>query len=160
MAAAPGLGHPAAAPQTTAPAFQGLRLDGSEFDSAELAGGFVLLDFWGVWCAPCIGAFPKLSRLHDDYADRNFKVVGLAVLSGTPDEVAEFLEPYGVTYPIVVVERDVPDSFLVLSYPTYVLLGPDGKILRIYQGQPNDLYELVSEELERVLPPAAAGDSR
>ena len=68
----------------TAP-FQGLRLDGTLFDSAELAGGFVLLDFWGVWCPPCIGAFPKLSRLHDDYSERGFQVVGLAVLSGTPD---------------------------------------------------------------------------
>ncbi len=152
LAAWPAAGQPAPAAGGRAPAFQGLRLDGSEFDSAELAGGFVLLDFWGVWCPPCIGAFPKLSHLHDEYSARGFQVLGLAVLSGTPDEVARFLEPYDVTYPIVVVERAVTEAFRVLAFPTYVLLGPGGEIARRYDGQPNDLYEIVAEDLERLLP--------
>lgn len=136
------------------PPFQGIRLDGTEFDSAELAGGFVLLDFWGVWCPPCIGAFPKLSRLHDEFAERGFQVIGLAVLSGTPDEVSEFIESYEVTYPIVVVEPEVPDSFDVLAFPSYFLVGPQGEIVRRYQGQPNDLHELVSGDLESLVPAA------
>ncbi len=134
-----------------APAFVGLRLDGSDFDSAELAGGYVLLDFWGVWCPPCIGAFPKLSRLHDDFSEHGFRVIGLAVLSGTPEEVAEFVSGHDLTYPIVVVEREVADAFDVLAYPAYFLIGPDGSIVRSYRGQPTDLYEIVARDLERFL---------
>ena len=140
-----------AEPSDDAPRFVGLRLDGGEFDSAELGGGYVLLDFWGAWCPPCIGAFPKLSRLHRDFSKRGFQVVGLAVLSGTPEEVAEFIADYDVAYPIVVVEREVADAFDVLAYPAYFLVGPGGEILRRYPGQPTDLYEIVARDLERFL---------
>lgn len=155
LTSASGADQPAAATADPPPAFQGLRLDGSPFDSGDLLGGFVLLDFWGVWCPPCIGAFPKLSRLHDDFSNRGFQVVGLAVLSGTPEEVAEFLEEFDVTYLVVVVERDVPRLFNVLAYPSYFLLGPAGEIVKAYQGQPNDLYELVAADLEALLPAPA-----
>ena len=49
------------------------------------------------------------------------------------------------------VENDVPELFDVLSYPTYYLLRPDGTIARRYQGQPNDLYELVAADLDDLL---------
>ncbi len=155
VAAMPALAQPDEPTAGPAHSFQGLRLDGSEFDATELQGSFVLLDFWGVWCPPCIDAFPKLSRLHDDYSERGFQVVGLAVLSGTPEEVAVFLEDHDVTYPVVVVELDVPELFDVLAYPTYILVGPEGEILETYRGQPTDLYEIVAEDLEAAL--GAAG---
>ena len=58
------------------------RLDGGSFDAGELAGRAVLIDFWAVWCAPCIAAFPQLSRLHDDFGGSDFQVLGVAVYSG------------------------------------------------------------------------------
>ncbi len=145
---------PATKPERT---FEGVRLNGSPFESSELDGGIVLLDFWGSWCPPCIKAFPKLSRLHDDYAERGFQVVGLAVKSGTAEEVAAFLESHGVTYPIVLVDTQVPDLFGVQAYPTYFLLGESGQILEAFHGIPTDLYEHYSALLEPLLPAASEG---
>jgi thiol-disulfide isomerase/thioredoxin len=156
---------PAGAESTTPDAqpttsFRGTGLDGSEFDSSELGGRIVLLDFWGVWCPPCIRAFPKLSRLQDDYGDRGFQVLGLAVLSGTPEAVAGFLEEHQVTYPIVLIETEVADSYGVLSYPTYLLLGRDGEILERYESVPADLYAEVAADLEALLPAPVPDDPR
>ncbi len=145
--------QPALEADDPAPAFTGIGLDGAAFDSEVLAGEFYLLDFWGVWCPPCIRAFPKLTRLHHDYATRGFQVVGLAVLSGTTEEVAAFLDDHEVSYPIVLVETEVPDSYGVLAYPAYYLVDADGDIVRRYQAVPQDLYEVVAEDLEALLGP-------
>ena len=67
--------------------FTATRLDGRPFDAAELEGRAVLLDFWAVWCTPCIAAFPHLGRLQHDFGGRDFQVLGVAVHSGTPDDV-------------------------------------------------------------------------
>lgn len=136
------------------PSFAGTRADGTPFDSTELEGKAFLVDFWGTWCPPCIAAFPKLSRLHADFGPRGFQVVGLAVLSGTPEEVTAFLADYDVTYPIVLVEREVPDSFDVVQYPSYLLVGADGALVASYPSRPGDLYGAVAADLELLLPPA------
>lgn len=151
-------GDPPVAGEPT-PAFAGTRADGTPFDSLELEGQAFLIDFWGTWCPPCIDAFPKLSRLHEDFGRRGFQVVGLAVLSGTPEEVTAFLADYDVTYPIVLVEREVPDSFDVLQYPSYFLVGADGSLVTSYPSRPGDLYEAVAADLERLLPIASDGDA-
>jgi thiol-disulfide isomerase/thioredoxin len=130
------------------PVFEALRLDGTRFDSEELRGKTVLLDFWGTWCPPCIAAFPKLSSMHDQLGDADFQVLGLTYDSGTPEEVTDFLGDHRVTYPVVVIDEAVLDTFAVDYFPTYVLLGPDGRILETWKGQQTDLRRRVERLLD------------
>ena len=52
---------------------------------SDLKGDYVLLDFWGSWCGPCIGECPKVSTLYNHYHGKkfegggDFEVVGVAV---------------------------------------------------------------------------------
>ena len=36
---------------------------------AELKGKFVIIDFWGTFCLPCIRAFPKLENKQKRFGD-------------------------------------------------------------------------------------------
>src|SRR5262245_62874799 len=67
---------------TPAPTFTLPDLDGKQMKSAELKGQVVVLDFWATWCGSCLAELPAFNDLHEKYAGRGVKVVGIAVQSG------------------------------------------------------------------------------
>lgn len=66
------IGHPA--PEFTQ--IKGWK-NGGPVSLKELRGKVVLLDFWGYWCGPCIGAMPELIELHDKYKDHGLVIVAV-----------------------------------------------------------------------------------
>ncbi len=46
---------------------------------ADLCGRYVLLDFWGHRCGPCILEMPKLAALHDKFSKRGLTIIGVHV---------------------------------------------------------------------------------
>ena len=68
-----------------------------------------------------------LNELHAKYKDRGLVVLGVTnEASGT---VEGFVEDKGAEYPIVIESTDSIRAFQSGSYPTIVLIGPDGRIL-------------------------------
>ncbi len=61
-----------------APAWAGVRwLNAEPPGSDALQGKVILLNFWAVWCEPCLASFPKLRTWHEKYADQGLVIVGL-----------------------------------------------------------------------------------
>ncbi len=52
-------------------------VNGSPLAAEDLKGKVVLLDFWSVWCGPCIATFPHLREWQNQYADKGLVIVGL-----------------------------------------------------------------------------------
>ncbi|MFC1758562.1 redoxin domain-containing protein [Planctomycetota bacterium] len=51
--------------------------DGRQRKLTDYHGKVVVLDFWGVWCTPCIHAIPAMKELHDRYKEDDVVFLGI-----------------------------------------------------------------------------------
>jgi len=109
-------------------AFDIKALDGKSYSLAKLKDKPVLLDFWATWCGPCRKAMPAVEKMYQD-----FKEQGLVVLAVDAGEeravVEEFLKKTPMPYPVALSgESKITESYHVGAFPTFVMIGRDGKI--------------------------------
>jgi thiol-disulfide isomerase/thioredoxin len=126
-------------------------LDGKEFDLDSYRGKYVMIDFWGTWCAPCVGEMPKVKALLEKYGDRLYV---LGVNSGdTKKRVQDFIKKEGYNWQQVLnVRGDSPDNFIlkfnVTAFPTKFIISPEGKILKKFVGDSEESFKFLEKELK------------
>ena len=113
-------------------------LEGKPVQFHEIDADFVLLDFWGTWCEPCLDAIPHLVELQKKYGPGRFKVVGIACEQATPEhrkaKIDEVSRRLGINYPVLLSTMDgkpcpVQQAFQVQAMPTMILVDRKGEVL-------------------------------
>lgn len=74
---------------------------GPDVPEKGLEGRVVLLELWGMQCAPCATTMPMLEKLHRTLGPQGLLVVGAHIQEGTPDDVRRAAASLGVTFSIV-----------------------------------------------------------
>jgi len=124
---------------------------GGEVSLTDYRGKWVLVNFWASWCPPCRQETPLLQSFANEHADR---LVVIGVNQQEPSSVAgEFVDEYGVTYPIALdLTGEVSVAYRVSrgGLPATLLIDPEGVIREIHPGQirREDLEELAAEYLQ------------
>jgi cytochrome c biogenesis protein CcmG/thiol:disulfide interchange protein DsbE len=102
----------------------------------QLAGKFVLLDFWATWCPPCRESIPGLNKLAEKFGDQ-LVVVGLS--DEEEAEVKAMKNPV-IKYSIAIdTEGRMQKGLEVKGIPHALLIDPKG-IVR-FEGMPHYLTE-------------------
>ncbi|XP_022747673.1 protein SUPPRESSOR OF QUENCHING 1, chloroplastic isoform X2 [Durio zibethinus] len=120
----------------------------------DLQGKVVLLDFWTYCCINCMHVLPDLEFLEKKYKDKPFTVVGVHSAKFDNEKDLEAIRNavlrYGITHPVV----NDGDMYLwrelgVNSWPTFAIVGPNGKLLAQISGEGHrkDLDYLVEAAL-------------
>ena len=101
-------------------------------------GKVVLLDFWTTWCPPCREQMPIVERLHADETLRESLGVGSVNLDEpSPDRVAKvqaYLTRAGYQTPTLIGSPRDASAYQVTSYPTLILIDPQGQVARVMTG--------------------------
>lgn len=111
-----------------APNWHATTITGDTFSSDKMRGKYILLDFWGSWCGPCIEEMPLLKKAYHQFKDHNFEMLGFAYQSR--ESLDKALEEYELPWPQIADEKgEYSTKFLVRGYPTHYLISPDGTVL-------------------------------
>ena len=127
-----------------------------DFDTREKVdfspepGTVVLLDFWATWCGPCLMMMPHLRQLHEKYADKGLKIIGIT------DEPEAKIRPVARRFKIPYTlgsnrSYDAFRMYLVQALPTAYLIDDKGIIQEVFigGGNPGKLEKRIVELLEK-----------
>ncbi len=124
------LANPRSAREKFAPEFNFDGLDGSPVRLQDLRGKVVLLDFWATWCAPCVQALPDLKHLARKKSGEPFVLVSV---SADQDRATleKFVQKNKMSWKQCWDETGKMSRSLfgVTSFPSYLLLDPEGAVL-------------------------------
>lgn len=114
-----------------APEFELVDVDGNTHTLSEYRGQTVVLNFWATWCGPCRTEIPTFSQFAVDHPE--VPVLGIAA-DGTPQSLKAFGKKLGMTYPILVGDKQTFAVYDVDTFPTTIVVGPDGSVEDIHVG--------------------------
>lgn len=161
-----------------APDFKGdFALNGKPTRIADLKGKVVLIDFWAVWCRPCIATFPHLRDWHMEYKDKGLEIVGVTTYyesfefdkdtgklarakdkltaAQEQDMIKDFAEHYKLTHRLTTLPRDlrseVYDAYKVKGIPTAVLIDRKGNVRLVKVGSGETNAKAIDEMIQKLI---------
>ncbi|MCI0332424.1 MAG: redoxin domain-containing protein [Planctomycetes bacterium] len=137
---------------------------------ADLRGKFVLLEFWGCWCNPCVASMPRLVKLYEEFHDRGLEVIAVHDSSAKSlDELEEKIAPVrkrlwedrDLPFPIALdgeTEETLPDSkvrmrgkmtatYGITRWPTAILIDRQGNVVGEFNYRAPDARSKLQEAL-------------
>lgn len=148
-------------------------VNGTPLTAEELKGKVVLLDFWAVWCGPCIATFPHLREWQEKFADKGLVIIGVTnyykygwnttdqrsepVEGITPEQeqaaLVEFAKHHELKHRFAVMPAmsDFAEKYGVTGIPQVVVIDRQGKIRLIKVGSGPENAQAIEAMLERLL---------
>jgi thiol-disulfide isomerase/thioredoxin len=110
-----------------APALAGLNLEGEPVSLEALNGKLVYVDFWYIGCGPCMSALPHLAGMQEEFGPEGFTVMGVNHHQKA-QTVQRYLDRRELEVPQMMLDS-LPSGYPVVAYPTWCLVGRDGRII-------------------------------
>ena len=155
--------------------------NGKPLTKEDIEGKVMFIDFWAVWCGPCIATFPHLNEWNEKYAEKGLVMIGVTNLyeygwdaaSGRATKVAgitpanelaamqKFAEHHKLTHRLAVVtDNEVRSQYGVSGIPQAVIIDREGKVRMIKVGSGEDNVKAIDELLAELFSETDAGESR
>lgn len=136
------------------------RLASDETLSLEtLRGSVGVLYFWGTWSMECRPFSPLVSALHDEFADRGVRVIGMAVRERDPKLAVDTARTRDFTFEVAPDATNTLNAFSVVVYPTFAVIDPQGRLVgterAVRNAKPDEVIARVRSLINEALGPNA-----
>lgn len=117
---------------SSAPDFPAVDLaSGEPMTFARYRGQVVLLNVWATWCLPCRVEMPSMQRLHEQFANTDFRVVAVSVDREGPEVVQRFVDELGLTFDVLHDQTtDIQRVFQTTGVPESFMIDRHGVIIK------------------------------
>jgi peroxiredoxin len=126
-------------------------IDGSKITSQQLRGKVSLVNFWATSCTTCVVEMPELMATHNQFKDRGFETLAVAMSYDPPSYVVNFAQSRQLPFKVAIdntgaVAREWGDIKLT---PTTFVVNKRGVIVKRFVGTPDfvELNQLIDKLL-------------
>lgn len=109
---------------------------------------YYLIDFWAVWCKPCIAQFPKLTKIYNKFSPVGFGVIGFS-FDVDKNKYQEFTEKNHLKWLNITdlkgAESEIFKLFNLSALPANFLIDGNKNILEV-NIRPENLEKLLEEK--------------
>lgn len=118
-----------------APNFSLKDADGKVVKLSDYKGKVVLLNFWATWCGPCKIEIPWFIEFEQNYRDKGFAVLGVAMDEEGWAAVKPYVAAHKVNYRMVIGDDMTAQMYGgVDSLPTSFLIDREGRTAAVHVG--------------------------
>lgn len=149
-------------------------VNGAPLTDEDLKGKVVMLDFFAIWCGPCIATFPHLRELEKEYGDKGLEIIGVTGyynyawneerMSPAPSQGAEvshkdeqaMLQKFAASHELKHIFAIDPEGKMSTYYgvsgiPHMVLIDREGKVAMVKVGSGEANAKAIEAKLKELL---------
>ena len=132
--------------------------DSSQLDFSKKTSKYILLDFWGTWCVPCMKMYPMIDSLKLEIDKTKFKdsIIYINIATETQQSLAKYkemmLEKYHGWRNFLIIDNKnnlLIQKLNIQAYPTVILVSPNNIILNRITGI--DEFDKLKKQLANFL---------
>ena len=112
--------------------------NGNDTNLSKLNGGWVVINYWADWCAPCIKEIPELNDFAKE--NKNIKVYTFNFDQLKIDELEPIAKKFNILVPSLITHpRDIWGIQTPPAVPATFFINPDGELsLSLFRPQTKD----------------------
>lgn len=99
--------------------------------STDTIKKYLLLDFWGTWCKPCVEMADDLKEMNSFYANRPFQMISIAK-DESQNVVREYLKKENIQWINFYdksTESTICNKYKIQAFPTFIVIDDTGRIV-------------------------------
>jgi peroxiredoxin len=134
-----------------APDFVLKDLSGKDVRLGDFRGKIVMINFWAVWCGPCVEELPAINAVYKEWESKGVVVLAIAVKTNEQlSSVEQFIRQNSYTFPVLYDSDGKVENLYGFTPKTKIprtfFIDKDGIIRKI---QPGSFYD--QSDIEKVL---------
>ncbi|RYE21557.1 MAG: TlpA family protein disulfide reductase [Sphingobacteriaceae bacterium] len=107
------------------------------FTLNDYLGKWMVIDFWGTWCGPCVAEMPGTNVFYKELVEN--KYANAAFLSIACKDYLESVQPFmkknNYDFPVLMSDGKIQSKYKVDGYPYKVLVSPNGRMIPLQSGR-------------------------